>query len=229
MLQDANRLSEIAHDTFDLKVEPRTYQDRKVAEVCTYPGCSEPPSDDCNECPLHRAKTNAAKRRRRLRNRREWTRKKLCLRCGDRRRPGSKWCVMCLAGAGKLRLQERSKQRTKSREISAAVGFDARLEQSPDGKLRVRRRFHGQGKRGRQSIAQLDAQDHEDAEGCAHEAWVLLAYFHSDEAKILPRVQRDDIRDRAVSELRRAARWFTDMADRNDPKSRPKAAADEDE
>jgi hypothetical protein len=35
-------------------------------------------------------------------------------------------------------------------------GFEARLEQSPDGKLRERRRFHGHGKRGRQSRIDLD-------------------------------------------------------------------------
>lgn len=39
-----------------------TYSERKVAEMCTYPRCNEPPLPDNNECALHRAMSVDRKR-----------------------------------------------------------------------------------------------------------------------------------------------------------------------
>ena len=82
------------------------------------------------------------------------------------------------------------------------------MEQSPDGKMRGRRRWRGRSKRGRQSIADLDHQDGTDARRSLEIGLKLLALFHTDEVKALPKAQRDDKRDAGIDYLQQCQRWL---------------------
>lgn len=227
-MEQANRLSEIARDTLVVEVDATLsrYERRKLDGICTRCG-AEPAKDDsalgerCYDYML------LAKRRSDRKRRATWKRKKLCGQCGKKRRPGGRLCPGCTVkfGAVPRALAEHYAEHDRDR----VVGFDARLEQSPDGKPRARRRFHGQGKRGRQSIEQLDAQDMADARRCVDEGWQGLAYYRSAEVQALPRIQREDVRREALAKLRRGQRWLEEIIDRHAPKSRKAEERSEDD
>lgn len=207
------------------------YEQRKLAGDCTRCGCAL--SDErtqagesmCEPCHGYML---AAKRRSAKRRRAAWKRKRLCGECGKKRRPGGKLCPACSVRKGALATMFREHSVEHGRDQPTAA-WDGRLEQSPDGKLRARRRFHGQGKRGRQSIEQLDEQDIADARACIEDGWKGLAYHRSDEVQALPRIQRDDVKREAIAKLRRGQRWLDEVIERNSPKSRKEQAVAEDE
>lgn len=184
------------------EVAPKTYQERKQAIVCTYPGCEVPPGDDSNECQLHQARSKARKRRHRQKARRRWAQQKLCLRCGRKRRPGSKWCNGCLIKAGKLRSPDQDKQRDKTsdRTWTDASG---------------RERFHGQQSRGRQPVWQLDDQDLKYAIEAVDRSRVGLLDARSAAMDLQPKAQRIDALRAALSQAHLAQRHLEEVLDRN--------------
>ncbi len=91
--------------------------------------------------------------------------------------------------------------------------FVRKLESSPDGVPRLRNRYHGQPRRGRQTFEQLDEQDHAEAMRCIAEGMRGLAYYRS--AKGVPRAQREDIKREAIAKLRLGQRWLEEIAARN--------------
>jgi hypothetical protein len=104
-----------------------------------------------------------------------------------------------------------------NREPRAGTLFVKRLESSPDGRLRPRRRFIGQGKRGRPVASIPDEHDVAEARRCIDAAWNELQQYRQAVAQRVPSVRRDELRARAIAEIRRAARWLDDIANRNDP------------
>lgn len=218
-MEQANRQSEIARETLGIEVD---------ADVRRCTRCRRPARDDSEECDHHHELAKARKRRWAKKQRSRWRRQKLCTRCGGKRAPGSTWgCAGCLADLGRLKaaVVDRHVDRPRDR----AAGFDARLEQSPDGKLRARRRFHGRAKRGRQSIAQLDEQDITDARRCVDHGIEALAYFRTDVVQSMPKAQREDVRAVALAKFRQAQRWLDEVIHRNDPKSRKAEERSEDD
>lgn len=228
----ANRLSEIPRDTIGAEVELLSkYEQRKLDGQCTRCGCDLTEARKtagfsmCEKCQGY---VQEAKRRSAKKQRLRWKRRRLCGQCGKKRRPGGKLCPACTVKFGSVPKQlvdhyvDHGGDRTDEK-------WDARLEQSPDGKLRARRRFHGQAKRGRQSDAQLDAQDLADARRCIQEGWDGLGYYRTTEVQALPKIQREDVRREAIAKLARGQRWLGEIIDRNDPKSRKRSAGADDE
>jgi hypothetical protein len=226
MDQAANRLSEITYASLCSSVEstqpstpPDGYQARKESGWCVDDGCPERQSDDCLRCPRHRKMRNASSARYIAKRR---TAKKLCSRCVKRPRARkSSRCLICLKATGRQNPGvDRSVDRPAWRED---------LEQSPDGKLRARTRYHGQGKRGRQSIGQLTDQSGTEARKSLERGLDELAVFHSDESKQLPRIQRDDIRSRGNALIAQVERWCQEIRDLNGDKSAASRGAEEGE
>jgi hypothetical protein len=184
---------------------PKGYQERKVAILCTYPGCDSQPSDDCNECPKHARASRKRARRRRIKNRRIWTAKKLCLRCGRKRRRGSKWCHRCLVKLGKLRDLDRHKQHHNSED---------RVTREVEGDGYARTRRHGQPRRGQQPWHQLDDQDLVDAIDRLMRTRQGLALAASAEVAQLPRVQRQEIKNAAYAHAAHAKRFVAEVLER---------------
>lgn len=185
---------------------PSSYLDRKVAGMCTRPGCPLDAEDDCNLCSGHRADNAKYARRRRAKNRKLWTASKLCLRCGDRRRKGSKWCALCLLKAGKLKTEERQSQR----QIA-----DKRVTRDSEGDGYARTRYHGQSRRGQQKRWQLDVQSIDFAIAALSEARARITESHEAEQAKMPRVQRDEIRNQGVDLVLYASRHCVEVAERN--------------
>jgi hypothetical protein len=221
--QAAIPVCEIVRDTLVGEVDPplSKYEQRKLDGECTRCGCTltkariedgESMCERCHEYVLE-AKRRSAKTRRLV-----WKRKRLCGQCGKKRRPGGRLCPGCSVrfGAVPRHLVDHYVDQQPDRD---AATWDARLEQSPDGKLRARRRYHGSGRRGRQSIERLDEQDMDDANRCIREGWQGLAYWRSPEVQALPRIQRDDVRREALAKLRQGQRWLEEIVERNLPKS----------
>lgn len=184
---------------------PKGYQERKEAQTCTRGGCNEPPGDASNECPKHQADSKKRKRRHRLKMRRLWTKKKLCLRCGRKRRKGSKWCHRCLVKAGKLRELEQDKQRDNEPD---------RVTREVEGDGYARTRRHGQPRRGQQPWSQLNDQDLVDAIDRLQRARQGLALAASAEVAQLPRVQRDEIKNAACAHAAHAKRFIAEVLER---------------
>lgn len=181
---------------------PTTYQERKEAGICTRPGCEQAAAEDCNLCPRHRADNQKYARRKRLKQRAVWKKARLCLRCGRKRRQGSKWCTACLIKAGKLKKQERQNPRqiTTDRTWTDATG---------------RERYHGQAQRGRQPIFQLDDQDLEYALEAIQRARVGLAAARAPAMELLPKAERMDAIRAALSLAHLGQRHLDEVLERN--------------
>lgn len=234
-MDQANRLYEIARDTLENEVpgDPplSKYEQRLVDGECTRCGVELPEdrkADGHSMCAKCHSYVLTAKRRSAKKKRATWKRKKLCGQCGGKRRPGGKLCPPCSVrfGAVPRSLVDHYVDHGGDRPDEK---WRATVEQSPDGILRERRRFHGQGKRGRQSGAQLDEQDFLDARRCVEEGWQGLLYFRSAEVQALPRIQRDEVKSAALAKFSRGQRWLEEIIDRNSPKSRKSAAEPDDE
>jgi hypothetical protein len=187
-------------------VEPRTYQERKEAGICTRAGCSKLAGEESNECPRHQRDSQKRRRRHRMKARRLWAKKRLCLRCGGKRAFGRKWCGRCLVREDRARTSAGDKQRDNKDDRTTDV-----LE--ADGYARSR--YHGQSRRGQQKRHQLDAQDIDEAIERLQRAkrGVLLAA--EAEEQQMPRVQRDEIRLAAMAQAALAGRFVEEILDRN--------------
>lgn len=233
IVEQANRLYEIARDTLVHEVpgDPplSKYEQRLLDGECTRCGVElseerkEAGHSMCAKCHGYVLK---AKRRSAKKQRLRWKRKRLCGQCGKQRRPGGKLCPGCTVKCGVVpkslvdHYVDHGRDRTDEQ-------WGARVEQSPDGKPRARRRFLGQGKRGRQSGAQLDEQDLVDARRCIEEGWLGLVYYRSSEVQALPRIQREEVRHEAVRKIERGQEWLDEIIGRNSPKSRRKKEQDD--
>jgi len=182
-----------------------TYQERKEAGVCTRPGCNQPAGEACNECPPHQFDTQKRARRRRIKNRRAWRKKRLCLRCGGKRKQGRTWCAACLVREDRARSIASHKPRHN----------DDRTDRVLEGDGYARTRYHGQARRGQQKRYQLDLQDLDDAIARLQRAKRGVMLAAEAEEQQMPRVQRDEIRMEAMSQAAHAIRFVDDALDRN--------------
>ncbi len=194
-----------------------TYAEHKAAAVdaghCTYPGCMEPPGET-DLCTKHQADAKKRKARSYARNKAKRKAGKLCMRCGRKRKPGSRWCVACLISYGRMIFRDRDKQRDK----------DARIE----GDGYARERFRGQGKRGPQPKHQLDDQDLEAAVKELQRARAALQYAASEEVQALPRAQRQEAVAKAVALAIYGIRLAAQVPGRHDVQIPDLSVVDED-
>lgn len=208
--------------------EPLDYQARKERGVCTYPGCPEPAREDAGTCEKHGERK--ARTKRRLRKRRKKLAKillarriakKQCVRCGGKRLSGEEHCANCLLAVGDIATKAqlvRGKARGKKAErieINTSIDKDGRS------------RYRGQGKRGRQSVAAVDATDLAYASDAMKRGVDGLAYSRSSTVAQLPRIQREDLKKASLAELLLARRFLDDVLARHRVIA-PPAVEDED-
>ena len=178
------------------------YERRKLAQQCTYPGCSERPVDGFSQCAGHRDNELQRKRDYIARKRDEWKRGKRCSWCGRVRRDGSNW------GCEKHdpELVDNVVDKSKSSRIAAAT--TVRTLPSDAG----RTRYHGQNKRGPMS---REAMNRQDLEAAAKEVAASLtenAYAYSAEVEALPKIQRMGERQRLAGRIYFAIRLLGSVA-----------------
>jgi hypothetical protein len=186
---------------------PSSYQEALAdPSRCIQSGCRERALDGKDRCAPHYAAARAADQRYKRKRRGIARRKKLCMRCTRRKRlAGHKWgCARCVAEMGRL---NRVGDTNVYKKRPKAEGFDARAE----GDGYERRRYRGQGKRGRQPASQLDEQDIRDAKKHFERAIEALRYHHSDEGQGLPLFQRQEIRNASDAEFNRAFGFVEDI------------------
>lgn len=227
MDQGAIRPNEISHVTVEQVSTERSttgYYERKAAGLCTYYRCSSESTDDSVLCAKHLEAQRARKRQSQnaLRTQRRADGK--CPGCGLVE-TDDYLCSRCRV------LQRRTKRARRGVEHKTehnAAGWRQDMEQSPDGVVRARNRYHGQGKRGRQPIAALDAQDLADARRCIETGVRQLADADKPEIKALPRIQRDEETAAALSCIQRARRWLNEVLERHGVEDEQIVDSDED-
>jgi hypothetical protein len=217
--------------TLPIKVEKR------IAGECLYSGCREQARDGSDYCDPHDAHErgrDAAKKRRR---RQRLAGAGLCAggcgrKVGKRRRTDGTIVQRRCSGCTKELKAEARKRRSVPGDrrsvpgnaadlgsASSPAGWKVTLEQSPDGIMRERSRYAGQGKKGRQSIEQLDDQDRADAIRCIDRGLEHLATHRSPAVQEMPRIQRDEYLAQALDQLRRAQGWLDEIIERHSAKS----------
>jgi hypothetical protein len=184
------------------------YQDRKIAGLCTR--CGAPAEDGYQLCPDHRAaqKRYAAACYKVGRKARE--KGKRCMRCGKgKRKPGSRWCIACLARRGKLGALGPKKIGITTRDRIAD-----RTEFVTEGDGRTRSRYKGKHV-GRASAAEMDGDDIRAVRASLQKLETGLAVARSPEVEALPRIQRKEALLAALSHADHARRFLAEMLERH--------------
>lgn len=167
---------------------PRGYRDRKIHEppICARPGCLAGPADDSDLCPAHRDDKRRRQRESVAAARAKLRRRRLCAGgCG--RKSARYRCPRCRIVVG----------RAPVGRVARGVDNSARIRKGEDG----RTRYHGQGRRGRQTHANLDDQDLEDAIKMLEQARIAIAYAASPEVKSWGRIAQADAMRAALSKV----------------------------
>jgi hypothetical protein len=183
----------------------KIYQERKEAGLCTR--CGAPAADGSQFCEVHLDADRAYKKKYARKMRRRHQRAKVCLECGATRRKGDKLCLKCRVRRNRL-------------SVVALPGVENRVEKSDriaamtathaDG----RTRYHGQGRRGQQPRAQLNAQDLGFARAALAAGEAGLQMLDTPEVRALPRIQREDVKHAALHQLGRAIGHIEDVQER---------------
>ncbi len=181
-----------------------TRQERKEAGRCTIPGCKRRCSGDTLLCHGHR---RAAKTARQRYNQRKRKNKKLCRDC-PRKVSDGRYCLRCRA----LRAGRRPRK-TRAGENAGDIGTSIadRTRIDSDG----RTRYHGQARRGQQPRAQLDEQDLDYAIASIARTKAGLAIARSPVYAALPRIQREEAVQAALSPADQGVRFVEEVLTRN--------------
>lgn len=192
------------------------YQQRKLDGNCTR--CGQPATEDSRFCEQHHADELRYQKKAKKRLRRSRRKAGLCAFCP--RKSKTYRCAKC-------RIQSIG---LKSGVRIGVQNWEAKLERirartatGDDGRVR----YHGQTRRGRQSVGSLDEQD---IDAVIHECGKALEGLRlARDAKHaeLPRIQRKEAEHAALGFLYLATRLADEVLDRN-RFERP-AAVDEDE
>lgn len=193
----------------DVNQRVNNREDLQIAGRCTRAYCPLESNGESDYCDEHHEDQKRRQRECMARRRERWEAEKKCTRCGGVRYHGRVWCFTC------LRSFDRVPPVANVNNDVNKQGHRLDLEQSPDGKPRLRRRYHGRGSRGRPSAESLDATDIKQARRDVDHGIEGLAYFRSDAVQAMPRIQRLDVRDAAVARIVSAARWLVEVARRN--------------
>lgn len=179
--------------------------------------CPQPAKDDSDFCPACHDKQKLYQRKAMEKKRRGWEKKKLCTRCGRKRKPRHPWgCMRCLMLLGRLRRREGDVKQKRDR-VAARI----RLETRADG--RTRRRYHGKH-RGRASGAEMDEETLREIREATQRCADGLAIARAPEHAELPAIQRAEAIKAALSYLHLAGRFITEMLERHRYPMEPKSS-----
>lgn len=180
-----------------------TYEARKISGRCTR--CGQPAADDSLLCAPHRDDARAAVRKSKAKSRRARRRQRRCVDCNQRSRTYR--CTACQIRVNRLRVNNGANKRVDTKRERIAAATKISTNKSEGGRVR----YHGQGKRGRQSGAQLDEQDLRDARKDLEAGTEALGHCQTPAVKTLPKIQRDDVERAALGRLASAGRWIDEV------------------
>lgn len=188
------------------------YLERKLADQCEIKGCNEPPGDYAR-CPKHRAKQLEAKRASDRRRRKARRRRGVCAFCP--RKSKRYRCLAC-----KIRLDSQRKLVNVSAALSADTQQIAKrtttsVEKGSGKNAWARTRYRGRDRRGKPPHGWEDEHDLDDAIRALVKAKDGLRLARSHEVANLPRIQRRDAIEAALSNVDLAVRHAGDVAHRN--------------
>jgi hypothetical protein len=179
--------------------EPSTYEERKLAGVCTRGACGKLAEDGYQLCAGHRRRKNRVDRMSAKRVRAARLDAGKCLQCGEPSKTAR--CPGCVIKADRVK---------PSTGIGHSVGHDEWRRDSSGWE-----RYRGKGHRGAPSAAINDDQDLRSALDALERGRQSLAYAHSDEVRQLGRISRRSARDAAAAILAMAARFIFEVVERN--------------
>lgn len=159
---------------------------------CRRRGCSTAAADDSEYCDEHAKRQRQYQAAYMSRRRAAFARKKLCTRCGRKRRPGSKWCSRCMLRDPRMKIPPVTLHvENKAARVLAATAIGT------DG----RERYHGTAKKGRRPIVEEHMADFDLIEPEVAAARKAIAHSWSPEVEQLPRIQRDEARMAALDRV----------------------------
>lgn len=189
------------------------YERRKAAEECTK-CCASVKGTDDQLCPSCRGTKKTADASSIQRQRTARRKKKQCARCG-RPSPDRYECEECARAAGRLPLQR------APGSVGPAVGpvshgaiHAARRAAATAVDSDGRTRYHGRGKRGHPSRADVDAFDVRIMRTELDRAEVALAAYHDAANQDGPRIQRDEPLHEALGHLDLVSRQIEEFEER---------------
>lgn len=181
---------------------------KQIAGVCARRGCQRPSLDDSDYCGPHRKDQRRYHREYMQRQREAWDAEDACTNCGaEDRAPGSKWCTGCLVRREKTGVKVDGE--IKRQRIAANT-----TERTTVSNL-GRTHYHGRGKVGRSSTAEQDRQDFDDGIKLAARSQAGMEYAATPEVQALPRYQRDEAKNAALSLATRALRHIAAVLHRH--------------
>lgn len=195
------------------------YYERKVAGVCTRPGCQSEPHDDLGLCLPHLL--DARGRKARLRDERK--RQGLCVDCGGKaprkprkargRRSRSRFFERCRAC---LKSNSRNKRDNSGNNQHAprSSRIVEKVEQDGVYGTRVRKRYVGQGKRGRSSREDESTRDINEAIKTLERAKDGLERLRD---QTLQGPQRTNAVREVIAQVRLAERFGDEVVERYEP------------
>lgn len=221
MLQ-ANRLQEIARDTIDARVTLPVKISKRIAGTCLYSGCTEGALDGSDFCVSHDSHEKGREAGKQRRRRQALADKGRCIVAGcsrkvaKRKRPNGtiqlRRCVQC---SKRHRLAARAKAGVTGDRRGVPGATDERVTRDLEGDGYARTRYHGQSRRGQQPGWQLDEQDLDEAVSLLQRTKKGLELARDAEAAGVPRIQRQEIKDAALSLASQASRFVDEVLDRN--------------
>jgi hypothetical protein len=182
------------------------YYERKAAGQCTGSlTCDAPLVEDRQMCAEHLEKARLSTATSLERTRAERREDGLCAFCGKVK--SEEWaCLRCKVLRGWL-----PSSLANVPENVPAENDPSRFKVSRDG----RRRYHGQMKRGRQPVSQLDDQDLKAAHDQIKSARDVLAKVNAPAAEAWPRHERESARREALALAEHASRFVDEVLDRH--------------
>lgn len=203
------RWSRPLNDSGDHRIDPDTgapsreqtrYEEHKLAGICTRGACDQPAEDGFQLCPRHRARVNRVKRMSAKRVRAKRLDAGQCIQCATPSR--TSLCPGCVI---------------RTDRVKSTTAVDQNVDQSDQWRRDASgwERYRGKGHRGAPSAAINDDQDLRAAVEELERGRIALAYAHSDAVRQLGRISRRNARDAAAAILAMAARFITEVVERN--------------
>lgn len=180
--------------------ERTRYEEHKLAGICTRGACDQPAEDGFQLCPRHRARVNRAQRMSAKRIRSDRRAAGNCIQCGEPSK--TSLCPACVI---------------RTNRVKPTTAVDASVDQGDQWRRDASgwERYRGKGHRGAPSAAINDDQDLRAAVEELERGRIALAYAHSDAVRQLGRISRRNARDAAAAILAMAARFITEVVERN--------------
>lgn len=215
MLQTQNPSQEISSATLvsDEYVEKHveTRADKQAQGKCVRKACRARAEDGSDYCKRHGRLQRAYQRAWIKRQREQWEAEERCTRCGaDERKPGSKWCAVCLIRHPKARKRhvDSHVENRRSRVARRLIPWS----NSPHNEGRMRMRG---GKRGAPSLEELDRRDLDDIRMVLADYEAALGEAYAPEVRELTRDAQRSARAAAHAGLALAVRLGMEALVRN--------------